>query len=106
MQKLALTKLTASTWGARYIKARYIYNIVIRPLWVYRATVWYYLKGIKEHRQGCIIYIIRVQNECLKKIIRGFKITPTRLLKIEVGIPLIKVYLEVILLAATTKKKA
>lgn len=38
-QSLALSKVTTSTWGATFAKARHIYSAVVRPAMTYGATV-------------------------------------------------------------------
>ena len=40
-QMLALQRTTASTWGATMLKARQVYQAVVRLAMVYRALAWH-----------------------------------------------------------------
>lgn len=46
-QTQALTKLTASTWGATFMRARQVYSAMVRPAITYGSTVWYSFAGTK-----------------------------------------------------------
>ena len=37
----ALTRITASTWGASFCRARQVYSAVVRPALVYGAGTWH-----------------------------------------------------------------
>src|SRR5271168_4880538 len=40
-QLRAMARLTASTWGASFIKARQVYTAVVRPALTYGAAIWH-----------------------------------------------------------------
>ena len=37
----ALRRVTTSTWGASFARARLLYNATVRPVITYRATAWF-----------------------------------------------------------------
>ncbi len=39
-QALAVTKITASTWGASFRRARHVYSAVVQPALLYGAGIW------------------------------------------------------------------
>ena len=46
-QKRALECLAGSTWGATFTKCRTVYSMVVRPMLIFVAPVWYYPRGIE-----------------------------------------------------------
>ena len=88
-QTLALTKLSTSTWGATFVRARQIYTAVVRPAITYGSTVWHTpseLRGSKTLEKKLSI----IQNKCLRSIAGAYRATPIPVLEAETYIsPLI-----------------
>lgn len=88
-QMLALKRTTASTWGATMLKARQIYQAVIRPVLAYRAPVW--------HQPGAKSSMTRKlhveQNKGLRTVLGTFMATPIRKLETEAYIPPVDLWL-------------
>ncbi|KAF2801342.1 uncharacterized protein BDZ99DRAFT_350465, partial [Mytilinidion resinicola] len=91
----ALTRLTASTWGASFRKARTIYSAVIRPAITYGCTSWYTTPGIKEQiSKTKIKQLETAQNQCLCAILGAYKTTSIRVMEHETLCPLLRLKLE------------
>jgi hypothetical protein len=102
-QTLALTRTTASTWGATFLKARHVYKAVIRPTMVFGHAVWHdpdkKSPSYASHQQQLKV----IQNKCLRVVTGAYKATPTQVLEAEAGIPPIEIYLNQ--LQAQTRKR-
>lgn len=92
-QSLALTKLTTSTWGASFAKARQVYSMVIRPLMTYGSAVWHTPKEIKNAKTSTNKLTV-MQNKCLRVIAGAYRATPVPVLEVETHIPPIDVHLD------------
>ena len=92
-QTLALTKLTASTWGASFTKARHVYIAVIRPAMTYGSAVWHSPPGAGGKLESAENKLSVVQNRCLRKIAGAYKATPIRSLEAETHISPISLHL-------------
>jgi hypothetical protein len=103
---MALTKLTASTWGARVSRAKRIYNAVVRPAWMYGAKVWCHPAALHHGRKGTIKKLQTIQNNCLRRISGAYRATPQDILELETGIPPVDIYLETRLLSQCEKYAA
>ena len=77
-QTLALTRLTASTWGATFAKARLLYSAVVRPAITYASSVWHVPGSVKEHRKGTEKVLATVQYRCLRVVSGAYKATPSK----------------------------
>ena len=89
-QMAALTRLTASTWGASFQKARMIYSAVVRPAILYRCSTWYSLPEWikpKEISKTKLRQLDIAQNLCLRTIAGAYKLTPIAVLEYEMGFP-------------------
>jgi hypothetical protein len=71
----ALSRLKASTWGARVHRARRIYQVVIRPAITYGATAWFLPEEIGKGRNWMYPLLNRIQGKFLKKVIGAYKAT-------------------------------
>lgn len=89
-QMLALQRTTASTWGATMLKARQVYQAVIRPAIAYGAPVWHQLA---DKPKGIAIKLRTEQNKGLRTVLGAFKATPVRQLETEAYIPPIDLWL-------------
>lgn len=82
-QTKTLNKLTASTWGATFIKARHVYSTVVRLAIAYRLAVWHALKRIKNAKKDTINKMEIIQNRCLRVVSGAYKATPVAVLQAE-----------------------
>jgi hypothetical protein len=93
----ALLRTTASTWRATFVRARQIYNAIIRPAIAYRAAIWYTptpTEGPKSSKPaGPAVKLAKIQNKCLRVIAGAYKATPTSVLETETSIPPLDLYL-------------
>src|SRR6187402_1977695 len=88
----ALTRITASTWGASFIRARQVYSAVIRPALAYGAGVWH-TPG-KDAARGLAAKLQPIQNKCLRVVAGAYKATPIRALETETHTPPLDLYLD------------
>lgn len=82
-QKLALSRLTSSTWGATLAKSRILYSSVIRPAITYAAAVWRSPKGTPQHSKTTDNKLNVIQNSCLRAVTGAYKATPIKVLEAE-----------------------
>lgn len=92
-QTCALTKITASTWGATFARARQVYSAVVRPAMGYGSIVWHSPTGTKDARKNTVAKMEVMQNKCLRTIAGAYRATPVEVLQAETLIPPIKEYL-------------
>lgn len=92
-QTCALTKVTASTWGATFARARQVYSAVVRPAMTYVSAMWYSPTGTKGAKQGTVDKIEVIQNKCLRAIAGAYRATPIEVLQAETLIPPMKEHL-------------
>jgi hypothetical protein len=91
----ALTRTTASTWGAAFVRARQIYSSIVCSLLSYGAASWHTPLG--QGRKGAnrpIAKLQRFQNKCLRTISGAYKATPIASLESETFVPPIDLYLD------------
>lgn len=86
-QTLALAKITTSTWGATFTKARHVYTAVVRPAMTYGSLVWHAPKELKGLSKSAENRLAVVQNKCLRLISGGYKATPVQALEAETFVP-------------------
>lgn len=67
-QSLALSKVTTSTWGATFSKARHIYSAVVRPAMSYGSTVWHSPPKHKDFSKLAAGKLSVIQNKCLRTV--------------------------------------
>jgi hypothetical protein len=91
----ALSRLTASTWGASLLRARHIYKAVILPSITYGSTIWHEPDEILNYQRAKmqIQKLSVIQNKQMRMIAGAFKATPIPELKHETGIPPIDIHL-------------
>ena len=93
---MALHRITTSTWGATFKRAKLVYTSVVRSAITYRAPIWYSLAGTESTKANLIRKLEQTQNQCLCTIAGVYKATPTLLLESETGILLIYTYFSVL----------
>lgn len=92
-QTLALAKITTSTWGATFTKARHLYTAVVRPAMTYGSAVWHAAKELKKLSKSMENRLAVVLNKCLRLVSGGYKATPIRALEAETICPPISSHL-------------
>ena len=70
-QCMALSRISASTWGAFFAKARQVYSAVIRPAMIYALTIWH--APINKLNENPNKKFFVMQNKCLRMITNVFK---------------------------------
>lgn len=91
-QSMALTKITTSTWGASFSKARQVYTAVVRPAMTYGSSVWHTPKHIQKSSSTEKLAVL--QNKCLRTIAGAFKAMPIPVLEAETFITPIDIHLD------------
>lgn len=86
-QTLALTRLSASTWGLPLVQARMVYGMVIRPAMTYGAIAWHQPRPVEEtavkSTQGLAGSLAPLQNQCLRTVAGAYRATPVSTLEAE-----------------------
>ena len=95
-QAMALHRITTSTWGATFKRAKLVYTSVVRSAMTYGAPIWFSLAGTESTKANLIRKLEQTQNRCLRTIAGAYKATPTSLLESETGILPIRTYLSVL----------
>ena len=90
-QMYALSRTTASTWGASTEKARHIYLAVVRPALSYGAALWHSPK--EKALSGPAGKLVKYQNQGLRQVLGAFKATPIRQLETEAYVPPLDLWL-------------
>jgi hypothetical protein len=93
-QAYALTKLTASTWGAALSTARLLYTSIVRPILTKASTAWHSPVGTPFARKWLLKVLSPFLNSCLRAISGAYKATPIRNLEAEVGVPPLGIHLD------------
>jgi hypothetical protein len=88
----ALIRITASTWGASFSRARQVYLAVVRPALAYGAGIWY-TPGTGSAK-GLAAKLQPIQNKCLRVIAGAYRATPVKALEIETHTPPLDLYLD------------
>ena len=86
-QSLALSRITASTWGASFKRARIVYSSVIRPALTYGASIWYSPQGTATARKSIDAQLETLQNKSLRTILGAYKAVGGPILEKEADIP-------------------
>ena len=104
-QSLALTKISASTWGASFAKARQVYTSVVRPAMTYGSAVWHTPKEIKKNK-ATMSKLSVMQNKCLRTVAGAFKATPVEVLEAETFIAPMELHLDHLQMKARYRLRA
>jgi hypothetical protein len=92
----SITRLTKSTWGATFAKARQIYAAVVRPVLAYGCPVWFSLGDERANRNRLIYPLQTVQNMCLRTITGAYKTTNVQVLEHGANVPPLDLHLEML----------
>ena len=95
-QAMALHRITTSTWGATFKRAKLVYTLVIQSAMTYRAPIWFSPVGTESTKANLIHKLEQTQNRCLRTIAGAYKATPTQLLESETRVLPIRTYLSVL----------
>ena len=79
-QTLGLSVVAGSTWGATLSKARQVYSAVVRPAITYAAGSWHDPRGTPGSNRIKVKVLEKIQNQCLRTVLRAFKATPVAVL--------------------------
>jgi hypothetical protein len=86
----ALKRVTTSTWGASFVRARLLYNSAVRPTITYGTEAWFEPESTKH---GKVIQAIsKVQASGMRIVAGAFRATPIRELEAETFIPPLDIY--------------
>ena len=102
---MALTKISTSTWGATFAKARQVYSAVVRPAMTYGSTVWHMPNEVKKSKTSTSKLSV-MQNNCLRTIAGAFKATPISVLEVETFIAPIDTHLDMLQAQARYRLRA
>jgi hypothetical protein len=86
-QSLALGRITASTWGASFERARLVYSAVVTPVITYGAGIWYSPQGTETARKSTGKQLETLQNQGLRRILGAYKAVSSAVLEKEADIP-------------------
>lgn len=92
----SITRLTKSTWGATFAKARQIYAAVVRPVLAYGCPVWFSPGDERANRNRLIYPLQTVQNKCLRTITGAYRTTKVQVLEHEASVPPLDLHLEML----------
>jgi hypothetical protein len=92
----SITRLTKSTWGAIFAKARQIYAAVVRPVLAYGCPIWFSLGDERANRDRLIYPLQKVQNKCLRTITGAHKTTNVQVLEHEASVSPLDLHLEML----------
>jgi hypothetical protein len=53
-QAIALRRITTSTWGATFKRAKLVYTLVVQPAMTYGAPIWFSLVGTESTKANLI----------------------------------------------------
>ncbi|KAI0995575.1 hypothetical protein K3495_g12605, partial [Podosphaera aphanis] len=93
-QMQALSRLTQSTWGATFHKAKMLYNTIVRPALTYGSPVWAETGTTGEIPQRIVKPLQSIHRKCLLTITGAYKSTSTRVLEHETSILPMEIYLK------------
>lgn len=92
-QTLALSRITTSTWGACFAKARQVYSAVVRPAITFESTVWYSPCGRPDGSKRVDKKPSDIQRECLRVVSGSFRATPQLIVEAESHVMPIQLHL-------------
>ena len=102
-QKLTLLKLTTFFWEILLAKFKIVYNAMIKSTIFYASSIWRSLCETSKHSKSIDKKLKIIQNGCLRVISETFKITAVKMLKIEIQIEFIGIYLNKLQIKARLK---
>ncbi len=92
-QTLTLFKITIFTWEACFVRARIVYNAVIKSAITFDSSVWYASYERSNNIDVTTKAITKIQHNCLRIINEGFKATLIEILKTKTKMILIQLHI-------------
>lgn len=92
-QTMALSRITASTWGTGYSKGRLVYNAIIRPAITYAAPIWHTPMPQTGDPRNLLKPLDVVQNDCLRQVTGAYRATSIRHLEAEAVVPPLEAFI-------------
>ena len=93
---MALHRITTSTWGATFKRAKLVYTSVVQSAMTYRAPIWFSPVRTESTKANLIHKLEQTQNWYLRTIASAYKATLTQLLESETRVLPIHTYLSVL----------
>ena len=100
---LATSRITASTWGTGFNKAKLLYSTVVTPAILYGSSIWYSPQGTSQATKTVDRQLDKIQNNYLRQVTGAYKATHGRLLEKESDTPPITTRLETLTAKATRR---
>ncbi len=100
----AMSRITSSTWGASFEKAKLVYKTVVKPALLYGAGVWYGPQGTTLARKSVDRQLETTQNHFLRKISGAYRAVTGRVLEKETNIPPIPMALDKLVASAIRRQ--
>jgi hypothetical protein len=103
-----LSKTIDFTWELLMLQACQVYIIVIQPALIYRAIVWHHPQltpTAKLSTAGIIGKLAKLQNKCIQRIAGIYKKTSLLIVKTEVFILFLDIYLDSVVFQAVKRMK-
>ncbi|KAI0996113.1 hypothetical protein K3495_g12068 [Podosphaera aphanis] len=94
VQMQAISRLTQSTWGARFKKAKLIYSAIVRPALTYGSSIWAEYRKTGNTPEKIVKPLMSIQRRCLLKLTGAYKSTCTGVLGHETSILPMEIYLK------------
>ena len=82
-QAMALHRITTSTQGAMFKRAKLVYIAVVQPAITYATPIQFSLAGAEATKNNLIDKLDKIQNRCLRTIAGAYKAIPIPLLESE-----------------------
>jgi exonuclease III len=89
----AMGRITSSTWGASFEKAKLVYSTVVKPALLYGAGIWYGPQGTTLARKTVDRQLETTQNHFLRKVSGAYRAVGSRVLEKETNTPPISIAL-------------
>jgi len=88
----ALSRVTSSTWGPSFNRSRLLYAAVVRPTITYGCKVWAGGERGKPPPARLLQPLVKLQNQCLRKITGAYRRAPTKALEKEAAVEPLPLY--------------
>ena len=92
----AASWITASTWGPSFRRTRLLYTAVVRPTMLYGAQIWGIGPSGNFLAKGSLAPLVKLQNQCLRRITGAYKRTPSAALEREAAVPPLDLYIDTV----------
>lgn len=105
-QSLALSRISTSTWGATFAKARHVYTAVVRPAMTYGSAAWHLPAEVGKTSRTIESKMAVLQNKCLRTVSGAFKATPIKALDAETPVAPLSLHLNCLQAKARARMRA